>query len=79
MDDAKDDDGGMEAAMCSLAATSSTLIEVDDVDARAADDAQADEDGAEARPLLRHLPKPTTTSAREAAGMQPDAHKRRQR
>jgi hypothetical protein len=44
-----------------------------------ADDAQADEDGAEARPLPRHLPKPTTTSAREATGMQPGAHERRQR
>jgi hypothetical protein len=30
MDGAKDDDGGMEAAMCSSAATSSTLAEVDD-------------------------------------------------
>jgi hypothetical protein len=45
----------------------------------AADDAQADDDGAETRPLPQHLPKPTTTSVREAAGMQPGAHERRQR
>jgi hypothetical protein len=45
----------------------------------AADGAQADEDDVEARPLPRHLPKPTTMSTREAAGMQPGAHERRQR
>jgi hypothetical protein len=45
----------------------------------AADGAQADEDGVEARPLPRHLPKPPTTSAWEAAGMQPGAHERRQK
>jgi hypothetical protein len=43
------------------------------------DDAQGDEDGADVRPLPRHLLKPTTTSAREAAGVQPGAHGRCQR
>jgi hypothetical protein len=46
-----EDDGGM--------ATGEQL----DIVFIAVDDAQADDDGAEARPLPRHLPKTTTTTS----------------
>jgi hypothetical protein len=82
----EDDDG--EAGAAGVRLTFTILAEGDggvaageqlDTVFTAADDAQADEDGAEARPLPRHLPKPTTTSAQEAAGVQPGAHGRRRR
>jgi hypothetical protein len=83
---AEEDDG--EAGAAGVWLTFATLAEDDgdmaageqlDIVFTAADDAQADEDGAEARPLPRHLPKPTTTSAQEAAGVQPGAHGRHRR
>jgi hypothetical protein len=65
---AEDDDG--EAGAADVWLTSTTRAEDDggvtageqlDIVFTAADDAQADEDGAEARPLPRHLPKMTAT------------------
>jgi hypothetical protein len=77
---AEADDG--EAGAAGVRLTSTTLagsVAAGEQLDTAADDAQGDEDGADARPLPRHLLKPTTTSAREAAGVQPGAHGRRQR
>jgi hypothetical protein len=80
---AEDDDG--EAGAAGVQLTSTTLAEDDGGVAAgeqldtAADDAQGDGDGAEARPLPRHLLKPMMTSVREAAVVQPGAHGRRQR
>jgi hypothetical protein len=74
-----------KAGAAGVRLTSTTLAEDDggmaagkQLDA-AVEDAQGDEDGGDARPLPRHLLKPTTTSAREATGVQPGAYGRRQR
>jgi hypothetical protein len=85
---ARSEDNDGEAGAAGVRLTSTTLAEDDggaaageqrDTVFTAADDVQTDEDGAEARPLPRHLPKPTTTSAQGAAGVQPGAHGRRRR
>jgi hypothetical protein len=90
MNDAKDNDGGVEAAMCSSAATSSTLAEVDD-DVGAGlpacshapmDSAKDDDDGAEAAMCSSAATSSTLPRAapktRRVAWRLPSSHLRRQ-